>query len=187
MAGSFGIILILILINLHALLSLDRFSVPPFAQHVWCIQSSYLGLALLCVVGALLPLVVECKAWFDLLLLMTIVVRLAYVLVSCGAWYLSNADGWTLHFPVAAIGISCLNNGLLYRQNIVTILVSAAVFGSCLLSELAVLALPHFVFHLLHISMVQVSIFEQVNRRVCVCVCIYIYIYLYIYILNNIL
>ena len=154
------------MINLHALLSLDRFSVPPFAQHVWFLQSAYLGLVLLCVVGGLLPLVIECKAWFDLLQWMNIVVRLGYVLVSCQAWRLSNADGWTLHFPMAAIGISCLNNGLWYRQNIVTIFVSAAVFGSCLLSELVFLALPHFVFHLLHILMVQLTIFQQVNRRV---------------------
>jgi hypothetical protein len=48
----------------------------------------------------------------------------------------------------------------------VTILVSAAVFGSCLLSELVFLALKHFVFHLLHILMVQLTIFEQVIRRV---------------------
>ena len=128
-------LLIVILINVHALLSLDRFSVPPFAQHVWCIRSAYLGLVFLCGVGGLLPFVIKYKESHAGLQWMMMVVRLGYVVVSCWAWRLSNADGWTLHFPLGAIGLTCLNNGLLYHQNFTTIVVSAAVFFGCIVSQ----------------------------------------------------
>ena len=61
-AGGFGVMVIVVLVNVHALLSLDRFRVAPLATRRFELLGVYLALILLpAVAGMVLPFVVDHK------------------------------------------------------------------------------------------------------------------------------
>ena len=88
--------------------------------------------------------------------------RLSYVAVSLYMHFVTKADGWTLHFPLATTGVTCFHSGLLFWQIRATMLFSVAAISTCILAKntiatgLQQLAL-HFCFLLVSYS----TIYQQ--------------------------
>jgi hypothetical protein len=77
-------------------------------------------------------------------------------------WYVSKADGWTLHFTVGVMTVTCFDNGLLFWQNALTVLVAVAFAFPCILSmENRLLAFMNICYHIVFLWVGWSSIYTH--------------------------
>ena len=162
-AGGFGVMVIVVLVNVHALLSLDRFHSEPLVALRSQLLGTYVAAVLLPAgVGMVLPFVIDHRKHVALLQRLLICTRLAYVAVSLGMHRITRADGWTLHFPLAITGVTCFHSGLLFWQNVLTMAVAIVAIFPCILAQNQTAAgLQHVAYHSLFLWMNYSAIYLQ--------------------------
>ena len=139
--SGFGMLLVVICVNAHGLLHLDRFDVPPLSHHDNYVRAGYRALVASCSGGLLVGLVLEAcgcgrRRWVVVGLgTLQTCLRCAYVLFSCYAWTVTWACGWTLRYPLSNVILTAVYSGMPVGLNVCPVVLANVLLPACILAD----------------------------------------------------